>query len=453
MPDLAMLAKGTFRIQCRRIVLHRKGVRPLRAAGPGEIKQSDDGRLTVAVQEGPKMVREIFRDGLSSHSLGSLVGADERFNLTAVEADGTKWKGRAVLPQISGSLDRGGIIWATVEFLEKIKKIPISETKDYAEVYILGQLNFPKNSATETIIRRRGKPDHSGWELDHARVALGSEEYSIFLGDNVTRIEMSLQKNAVKKFRHVRLLEALQYALGQITRHFAVVTRGNGKARTLIRNPLLNLPKAEVFPPYLFSGNPKSVETYQIAEAYYRKISPLRTEAWHPISWRVYQVIASDNTPIDVQALVYSIATEAIAELCASNLGSPSTDFLKDLDAVEKNLATMDLKPASVKRISGSLVSMKKPRNSDRLKAFIETRGLPPALYSKWKSLRNTTAHGTDGDLTDAGYWADKHVVLYLFHAEILAFIGYTGPRTDYMTNGYPIVTPSAVSSAGNLKK
>ena len=107
---------------------------------------------------------------------------------------------RAVLPHINGSFDSGGIVLATVEFLEKIRKNPfINEPKDYAEAYILGQLNFPKNSITETIIRRKEQPDDSGWALDHARVALGNDGHSIFLGDNVTRIRECLFKKMPQK--------------------------------------------------------------------------------------------------------------------------------------------------------------------------------------------------------------------------------------------------------------
>ena len=66
-----------------------------------------------------------------------------------------------------------------------------------------------------------------------------------------------------------------------------------------------------------------------------------------------------------------------------------------ELDAVRGALNGLKL-DSCVKKVGleGSIMGMRRPRNSDLVKAFLHAHHLPDGLYESWSRLRNTSAHG-----------------------------------------------------------
>jgi hypothetical protein len=108
--------------------------------------------------------------------------------------------------------------------------------------------------------------------------------------------------------------------------------------------------------------------------------------------------------------------------------------LLEDIAQIRAVVAAMPLKgDESAGRVDGALNAMNRARNSDRIKAFIESAKLPYKLHTIWSRLRNSSAHGAKPEGEFSEYWAEAQSVLHLFHAMVLEHIGYKGPRTDYL--------------------
>jgi hypothetical protein len=105
-------------------------------------------------------------------------------------------------------------------------------------------------------------------------------------------------------------------------------------------------------------------------------------------------------------------------------------------------LKELDLSTRSKDRITKATEPFLSPSGSDRLHSFIVKFGLDMGLHRAWKKSRNPSAHGELINLSSSNVskiLERRNKVLYLCHAIVLAFIGYSGPHTRYDVPGYPV--------------
>jgi hypothetical protein len=109
----------------------------------------------------------------------------------------------------------------------------------------------------------------------------------------------------------------------------------------------------------------------------------------------------------------------------------------------------LDLNEQVKDRISKATMPMLAPSSSDRLHKFIERYGLDREIFRAWKKSRNPSAHGDFLDFSKFPLILERRVkVLYLSHAIVLAFTGYTGPHTRYDRPGYRTIDWPLVDAA-----
>jgi hypothetical protein len=99
----------------------------------------------------------------------------------------------------------------------------------------------------------------------------------------------------------------------------------------------------------------------------------------------------------------------------------------------------MSLSDRLKSRIAGAVDPMLTPRNSDRIWAFVEKYALGEEIFDAWRKLRNRSAHGGQinyGEMEKV--WDCRNKVLHLCHSIVLAFIGYSGIRTNHGVPGLP---------------
>jgi hypothetical protein len=173
---------------------------------------------------------------------------------------------------------------------------------------------------------------------------------------------------------------------------------------------------------------------------YFCYVQPNPTLGWHPISRHVASVIESTAASLETQILALSVAVEGLAAESFADLASVSPDFIKDLDRIEAEIDNMKLSDENGGRIRGSIRAMRRPRNSDIIRTFIEKHNLPIGLFDSWNRLRQAAAHGAGGGGRDfEAILKLKGEVLSLFYSLVFATIGYSGPRSDYGLPGWPI--------------
>ena len=436
--QLESLVRGTFDLPCRDILLARKGSRPLAMHGPGQIRQEASGQLVAVLRAERGYIIPILNELTHPVAAGQLMAEEDYFQMTAEDAGGNMLHGRATRVDYVGDLAGGGEIRAPLLILESVEARPGLGAAEFARALLHGNLLFPKVSRTEVETRRDGRPPSWRSSWDHATFRAGEEEFSLFEGAGHTVFECSLTPGGLAAFRHVRMTEALQFALGQVVWPFAWETQRDGKRTTRIRSPDLKASIGNGVPPLLFGADPANREPYRIAEAYYLATVSRTQEEWHPLSGPVYQVIDASTASIDLRALAYAVAVESAVGLCFEGLDQPAAGFLAEVDLVLAALPKLELQESTRARLAGALQAMKHPRNTDRLKSFIAAQNLDPGLYATWSKMRNAVAHGLENSAEMDVQWAALNKVLYLFHSLVLTYIGYSGRRTDYSTVGLP---------------
>ena len=89
-------------------------------------------------------------------------------------------------------------------------------SSDLVTLYIPKGIEFPENAATQTKIFCYGKEAAGSTSRDCAEVKIGEEEMRKHPIGNHTQIECRFEKSGIARNRHVRIQEALEFALGQL---------------------------------------------------------------------------------------------------------------------------------------------------------------------------------------------------------------------------------------------
>ena len=182
---------------------------------------------------------------------------------------------------------------------------------------------------------------------------------------------------------------------------------------------------------------------YEIAKAFYTKICCHDGEGWHPVSSHVYYLLQAGSAALELQCLALGVAAEGIADTCHASLAPVTEAFKQEIDEAMSKVEDLDLTETLGNRIKGAMGSMKNPRGSDRIRAFVEQNTIKHEVFKSWKRVRNAAAHG--GKLESKSIpqtLQDLNNVLHLSYAMILDYIGYDGDRTDYSANGFPPISP-----------
>jgi len=279
---------------------------------------------------------------------------------------------------------------------------------------------------------------------DYARFTLGEEEFVLLRRDGATELHCTFEKGGIERFRHIRIQEAMQFALGQLFQPCVIdVCTGALNRKTFRSVRVREGRQLRQNPPLSFRGSVWRPEVYQIATAYYSKILPHQEERWHRLSSHLYFLIEAGGAPIELQSLGVSVAAEGIVDTCFPELAQVEQAFRDEVSNAQAKLAELGLSEGLKKRVDGALGNMKSARNSDRLHAFVTKEHNDEQLFESWKRLRNTAAHGgkIEGRAI-AQTLADLNNLLFLCYSMVLRFCGYTGMQTNYSAAGYPDFAP-----------
>lgn len=426
------------------IELHRDGEHHV--AGPGHIGQNEDGSLTFAIHVDNAGIQALMNEINRPRQAGALVPAEDHMQFTARTYSGPVWVSSVPGVGFNMGLGVGGVAQGLLYEITTASQLPGEQAKDYATLVIRERLDFPETDFTETQIVREGVTKTVNRSRDYAQFTAGEELFVLLRKEGATELHCTFEKGGIERFRHVRIQEAVQFALGQLVQPCVIdVCTGAINQKTFRSVRVREGRQLRQNPPLSFRGSVWRPEVYQIASAYYSKILPHQDERWHELSAHLYYLIEAGGAPIELQCLGISVAAEGIVDTCFPELAQVEQAFRDEVTNAQAKLADLGLSEALKKRIDGALGAMKSARGSDRLRAFVQTKGHDQQLFESWKRLRNTAAHGgkIEGQKI-VQTLADLNNLLFLCYSMVLRFCDYTGAQTNYSAAGYPDFTPPA---------
>jgi hypothetical protein len=146
-------------------------------------------------------------------------------------------------PGTHGSVGGPGIATGNVYELASTRKTGASES-DYVKFYLPGRLAFPAIVSTKREESRAGEMVAFSTTREAAEFETGEEKTLICRSGDHTEIDCTLSRGGIKKNRHLRLLEALTFGLGQPIRPAAIDIVSEGKRTEILRAADLSMSTA-----------------------------------------------------------------------------------------------------------------------------------------------------------------------------------------------------------------
>lgn len=446
MKEVDDFIRGKFQVDCGEIRLSRDGAHPIDVAGPGHLGQDENGNITYAIHLSPDGIQALLDEINRPRQPGALIPEDEYIQFTARAYNNPIWN--AVIP--SSGLKPGtqgdGVAHGTIHRLLNRFPRPEPGESTSARLVMRDTIHFPATEYSEITVVREGRTHSQKRSRDYSTFQSGADNFVLMQGAHGTELLCRFPDNGVDQFRHVRIQEALQFALGQFLNPCVVEITSAEWLDTELRSiGSRRRHESRQEPPLSFRSDPTRSEVYDIAAAYYEAIRTHTIEDWHPLSSHVYFLIEAGSTAIELQALGLSVATEGIAGTSFPDLAPVAPSFLEEIARLQEQLTSLEISETLRARISGALDAMKEVRNSDNIREFVSQNSLAQRLFKSWQKLRNSSAHGSQFDSSKvAKTLVRRNDVLYLAYAMILKYIGYQGMRTDYSLAGFPDIVPAS---------
>ena len=439
--ELQSFLKGEFKAECFRIELKREGANPLQCIGPGVIEQDENYVLNFRIHIDDPATKALLNDLNRPMEAGKIIPKEDYFQFTAYTYNLPVWYAEIVGVGCNMSLGNGGMAYGQLpEMFQVFDQLPNECTKDYAKLWLREAIEFPENGVTETEVKRAGKTRRKNSSRDYADFNLGEETFELLKNDVGIVLSCSFEKGGLNEHKHIRIQEAMQFALGQQFKPCALELTSEKTQITILRSTSFRGDKiVRTNPPLLFRGKVWTPEVYEIATAFYAIICENKNEHWHPVSSHVYYILQAGSAAIELQCLALGVAAEGIADSCHPSLATVTAEFKKEVEDALGKIAGLGLSETLEKRISGAMGGMKNNRGSDCIRTFVEQNAMDQEVFKSWKRVRNAAAHG--GLLKRESIdeiLADLNNVLHLCYAMLLSYIGYEGPRTNYSSSGFP---------------
>lgn len=429
-------ADQKFRIECSQIVLTKAGGTPLVVRGPGEIWQDDEGVLQYKVFADRAGYRGLQAYMSRPGVIGQIIPDEDYFVLEAQDYALPCWTEQRVLPAPRGGVFDGLAHGYLQELMHTEGNRPNSPN-GFVTLRFRGKLEFPSNQGSETVFRVGGQDRHTSIAFNRAIIEDGDLRFEVFHQSEHTVVSLQLPAGQLYPATPYRIHEALQFILGQqLTLMVVEMIVGTKKVTRLTSASRGN---GKMSPPLQFEQRDEGGHIWRMFTNYFRHVHSKKDPDWHPKSRHVGSATESTAASLEATVLALAVAVEGLAGDSFPSLAPVDPDLLRHLDNVQSAVQWMPLSQQNRDRISGTLNAMRKPRNSDILRAFITTNRLPKDLYAAWSRLRNASAHGGGaGGREIEEILRLRYQVLSLLYSLVFTAINYGGARTDYSLPGWP---------------
>jgi hypothetical protein len=434
----SLFADRNFRIECNDMAIFQEGDDPLVLRGPGEIWLDDDGQIQFKTFLSDNDYALLFRHAQRPRVAGQLISDDDYFRFEAQQFTGPFWVSDSVFPIPRGGF-ASGVATGTLHHLENRVDLPTTATRQHILTRFSGKLKFPPNQGSE-VVRTVGDRELSrSMANDTARVTFDDFSFEVRIENDHTVVAASFPRDIDRSPNESRVREVLQFVLGREINPVVIETTAGDIHIVKLLSSRFSKTKGRIPPPVKIQPFDFGGHFWRLFSDYFRYAFAYEGEGWHPVSEHIGSAIESSSASLGSEILALSVAVEGIAGIVCSASGAEDASLLEDLDRVAAALENVEMSQTTRNRITGSLGSMRRPRNSDFLRAFVAGSGLPISLFSSWGRLRHAAAHGASlhgREIEEV--IALRNQVTMLMYSLVFNAIGYSGPRTDYSLVGWP---------------
>ena len=427
---------GRLELNCGEMVLcQNEAAVPKRYAGMGHIRQDDDRRLVFKLfcAEPRRIHPKAYLDEINSLKLGQLIPCGQYYTLTATDLQGRTWTGHKV--RIDMNAGEGIVLTGGLDSI--VHKAGSREGRDSvsldARLDARIQCNLPTHTRNDTGVYWRESSS-----LNAAEISACSSRFTIRQEVGRLLIDAVSEGPPFSAYAETRIVEALQFVLGQTLRWSLMVKRFGGEESVCLRSDRSDS-KSRMSAPLDLNNRPVGDEVWALCRAYLDHIWSLPRETMHPISAWLHFVRKASTGSIFTRGLAVAVAVEGIAH-AAFRRDSDVPDPAK-IDSAIHHLKLWDGDERLKKRIESAVSAMRNPRAKDVL-IRLATKGIvTQGQFQAWNTLRNQTAHATPPSYEDEELqrWINLcHCVETMLYRMIFSAIGYQGVFTDYSAPDWP---------------
>lgn len=438
MSILDQCVKRQLALECSEISLKRTGIPALSIKGPGTIWTDQCGVICFKFSASPEQYAPYMRTRLERPRPVPDSPTDEDYHdFVGTTVSGEKLSGRLLFPEVDNDSPDG--LWTGPGTVSgKIYTLTLSENSE-------DESSWAKFWIPSSVILPSLKPVN---ESDKGlSFGFGSKRVEIVRREGYTEVFCSLTTEDIVKNGHWRVIEALEFVLGQSIYPAALETlRDHLISRVIVSVISDNEHEAPLPPPLHLSGWAHFRAPNDLFWKYYEYLRSCTDGEYPPDAPLAFSSIraTSDSQP-ELKALVCSVAAETLIGCCFPEYTKIDGGLKKAVHALAKKIeGDTDLLLALRKRVEGMVRNINNPSNSDGLKTFIFTQASNTStaqeIFGAWRKLRNPSTHGKRADPDTINEIRRRtRVVLDLCYSLVLARIGYLNRRSIY---GHPIGNP-----------
>jgi hypothetical protein len=430
---LQAAAQRILKIECADIALDRSGEPPLSIHGPGTIFIDKQGQISFRFDVSSEQYKPFTKARFEHHRPPSAPPKDEDYyKLTATSASEQVWRGSLLYPEVNNLTPEG--FWNGPGIAEgKVHELNFEEPADpnspsYAELTIPKELIIPRIQRVEEL----SEPNYRYFDL-------GKEKIEIFVKGEYTEIHCLVKKDGISTNRHWRMIEAIEFAIGQSIYPCGILVRENRKSIvTLISAVLGTENEGQLLPPVNISGRVHHFPITELVKKFYAYVLPYIEEFPPVIALGLRALRQAAIAQPDPKALVFSTTAETLIHICFPNIKPVDAAWKKEVEALQERLRNdQSLTPNLRERASNKLDALINEPNDEKIREFlrfhIRKKAEQDSVFKDWKDLRNPATHGKKIDprkVDDA--FRQISVVLDLCYSIVLCRIGYLHERMSY---------------------
>lgn len=440
-----LLRSGALELDCALMELVQDDAEaPRLYRGPGYIRQDDKGWITFKMF--PTETRNL-PSGLGSGrtgAAGTLLSADQYYNLVATDAWARQWRAERIIPDLSYGGGTGGIISASgiVHALVNVEKR--SYSANYYKLHFFEDMEFPCNSNTTTYKDTGSGPELSEISGDLVKLTSADCDISIHRGNGFVTVTVSATGHFPSHIE-TRIVESLQFVLARSLWYRAVESLVGNDEMTKLISPRRVSVRTRLQEPIHLGTVAGREHVWQLFDLYFRYVIRRGDPGWHPCSVHLHAACEASANSLEAYALGLAIAVEGMTNVLFPDCGRIDRLYKDVVDDLCKHVNTWPARgPEEIvvrvrDRIAGFRGQLLQVRAVDRMYKLSQEGVLDERYIGAWKKLRNTSAHaGAPGTPVNQELVDEIMAVTVLMYHLVFHAIGYNGRYVDYSTRGYP---------------
>ena len=440
---LKQYAAGDLVLDCPHIVIRQNKMSDAKTfEGPGMITLNGGDRfaLRLYVNSPPgtsHVIKSMFSKAASVPA-GELIPDEYFYSMEATDLRGINWCNPSITLNFHG--DNGEVVIAEVDSLHATQVSPESKM-DSLVMHCFNVLPIPANAVSTQITALGENGGSSKAVRDRAEFDIGTIKFELLNGigaEHGTKLIASAPAGTFKPGTEHRIVEALRFVTFTDFTFTVVEKVLSGIRHTYVR-PIKKARKGIL--PAPVHGINDTADYWRLFEAYFLHVNThADPDSYHPLSNRLYPLIASQGVDFSVVELILGVSVEGVLNTEFAHVGASSIPNAKEIDDTKAVLNALDSISTTMKnRLSVAVSNMKQLRVGDQFKRLLELDVITKELYAAWKTVRHSSAHSAD---THAKALNIKLHDLFMVHALliklVLIAIAYKGKYQRFDKKGWP---------------